>query len=309
MDLDLRKLRYFVAVAEELHFGQAAERLHIAQPVLSRQIRSLEDELGAEVFDRGRRGTLLTPAGKQLLEDAVPLLASAQALVRRVKSSAQGTQSLTIGFMPGITVTPAMIAFTALHPDVNVRLLRTTWEDQVAVLLDGRADVGIVRLPIDRQGLEVHPLFQEPRVVMVPVGHRLADRRSVTVKDLAAEHLLQDPDAVPEWRDVALELQSGERPEVPVIHQVEEKLELVAAGAGICVLPLSTANFYTRPDVLPLPVDGLGPNEVALAWVAARRSPLIRDFAEAAAAILGPGPHTSDTLAQAHDGERRPSAD
>ncbi|MFF4046504.1 LysR family transcriptional regulator [Streptomyces chartreusis] len=296
MDLDLRKLRYFVAVAEELHFGRAAERLHIAQPVLSRQIRSLEDELGAEVFDRGRRGTLLTPAGKQLLEDAVPLLASAQALVRRVKSSAQGTQSLTIGFMPGITVTPAMIAFTALHPDVNVRLLRTTWEDQVGVLLDGRADVGIVRLPIDRQGLEVHPLFQEPRVVMVPIGHRLADRRSVTVKDLAAEHLLQDPNAVPEWRDVALELQSGERPEVPVIHQVEEKLELVAAGAGVCVLPLSTANFYTRPDVIPLPVDDLGPNEVALAWVAARRSPLIRDFAEAAA----------DTLAQAHDGEGKP---
>ncbi|MFG2273593.1 LysR family transcriptional regulator [Streptomyces chartreusis] len=298
MDLDLRKLRYFVAVAEELHFGRAAERLHIAQPVLSRQIRSLEDELGAEVFDRGRRGTLLTPAGKQLLEDAVPLLASAQALVRRVKSSAQGTPSLIIGFMPGITVTPAMIAFTALHPDVNVRLLRTTWDDQVAVLLDGRADVGIVRLPIDRQGLEVHPLFQEPRVVMVPVGHHLADRRSVTVKDLAAEHLLQDPNAVPEWRDVALELQSGERPEVPVIHQVEEKLELVAAGAGICVLPLSTANFYTRPDVIPLPVDDLGPNEVALAWVAARRSPLIRDFAEAAA----------DTLAQAHGGEQKPPA-
>ncbi|MEU9662547.1 LysR family transcriptional regulator [Streptomyces chartreusis] len=292
MDLDLRKLRYFVAVAEELHFGRAAERLHIAQPVLSRQIRSLEDELGAEVFDRGRRGTLLTPAGKQLLEDAVPLLASAQALVRRVKSSAQGTQSLTIGFMPGITVTPAMVAFTAHHPNVNVRLLRTTWEDQVAVLLDGRADVGIVRLPIDRQGLVVRSLFREPRVVMVPVGHRLADRRSVTVKDLAAEHLLQDPDAVPEWRDVALELQSGERPEVPVIHQVEEKLELVAAGAGICVLPLSTANFYTRPDVIPLPVDDLGPNEVALAWVAARRSPLIRDFAAAAA----------DTLAQTHDG-------
>ncbi|MGW7717905.1 LysR family transcriptional regulator [Streptomyces chartreusis] len=293
MDLDLRKLRYFVAVAEELHFGRAAERLHIAQPVLSRQIRSLEDELGAEVFDRGRRGTLLTPAGKQLLEDAVPLLASAQALVRRVKSSAQGTRSLTIGFMPGITVTPAMIAFTAHHPDVNVRLLRTTWGDQVAVLLDGRADVGIVRLPIDRQDLEVRPLFQEPRVVMVPVGHRLADRRSVTVKDLAAEHLIQDPNAVPEWRDVALELRSGERPEVPVIHQVEEKLELVAVGAGICVLPLSTATFYTRPDVIPLPVDDLGPNEVALAWVAARRSPLIRDFAEAAA----------DTLAQAHDGE------
>ncbi|MQY36786.1 Hca operon transcriptional activator HcaR [Streptomyces sp. RB17] len=293
MDLDLRKLRYFVAVAEELHFGRAAERLHIAQPVLSRQIRSLEDDLGAEVFDRDRRGTLLTPAGEQLLEDAVPLLASAQALVRRVKEATQSTPTLTIGFMPGITVTPAMAVFTTRQPGVNVRLLRTTWDDQVEVLLDGRADVGVVRLPIDQHGLQVRPLFREPRVVVVPVGHRLADRASVTVSDLASEHLLQDPDAVPEWRDVALELRGRRRPEVPAIHQVEEKLELVASGAGICVLPLSTANFYTRPDVVPLPVEDIGPNEVALAWVASRRSPLIHDFAEAAAQTLGP-PRTEE---------------
>jgi DNA-binding transcriptional LysR family regulator len=86
---------------------------------------------------------------------------------------------------------------------------------------------------------------------------------------------------------VALELRDGRRPEVPAIHQVEEKLELVASGAGICVLPLSTATFYTRPDVIALPVEDIGPNEVALAWVASRRSPLIHDFAEAAAKTLG----------------------
>ncbi|MBY8880088.1 LysR family transcriptional regulator [Actinacidiphila acidipaludis] len=287
MDLDLRKLRYFVAVAEEMHFGRAAERLHIAQPVLSRQIRSLEEDLGAAVFDRDRRGTLLTPAGEQLLEDAVPLLASAQALTRRVTAAARAAPTLTIGFMPGITLTPATLAFAERHPGVEVRLLRTTWNDQVTVLLDGRADVGVVRLPIDPRGLRVRPLFREPRVVMLPAGHRLASRESVTVGELAAEHLLQDPDAVPEWRDVALELRGRQRPEVRVIHQVEEKLELVASGAGICVLPLSTAAFYTRPDVIPLPVEGLGPNEVALAWAASRRSPLVHDFAEAAAETLG----------------------
>ncbi|MFD8260036.1 LysR family transcriptional regulator [Streptomyces griseoluteus] len=295
MDPDLRKLRYFVAVAEELHFGRAAERLHIAQPVLSRQIRSLEEDLGAEVFDRDRRGTLLTPAGEQLLEDAVPLLASAEALVRRVKRAAhaQDTPTLTIGFMPGITLTPATALFTGRHPTVRVRLLRTSWVDQVAVLLDGRADVGIVRLPIDQRGLQVRLLFREPRVVVLPVGHRLADRSVVTVADLASEHLLQDPDAVPEWRDVAVELRAGRRPDTPVTYQVEEKLELVASGAGVCVLPLSTANFYTRPDVTALRVDGLGPNEVALAWVASRRSLLIRAFAEAAAETLG-RPGTAD---------------
>ncbi|MDH6521434.1 DNA-binding transcriptional LysR family regulator [Streptomyces sp. SAI-135] len=286
MDLDLRKLRYFVAVAEELHFGRAAERLHIAQPVLSRQIRSLEDELGASVFDRDRRGTVLTPAGRQLLEDAVPLLASAEALRRRVSAAAQGAPTLTVGFMPGVVVTPATAAFTARRPGVNVRLLRTSWDDQVEVLVDGRADIGIVRLPIDRRGLQVRPLFQEPRVVMLPVGHRLAGNASVTVGDLASEHLLQDPDAVPEWRDVAVELREGRRREVPAIHQVEEKLELVASGAGVCVLPLSTATFYTRPDVVPLPVEDIGPNEVALAWVSSRRSPLVHDFVEAAAETL-----------------------
>lgn len=286
MDLDLRKLRYFVAVAQELHFGRAAEQLHIAQPVLSRQIRSLERDVGAEVFDRSRRGTLLTPAGEQLLEDAVPLLASAQALRRRVRAAAQATPTLTVGFMPGITLTPATLAFAERHPTVNVRLLRTSWADQVEVLLDGRADVGVVRLPIDRQGLEVRPLFQEPRVVVLPAGHRLAGRASVTVDDLAPEHLLQDPDAVPEWRDVAVELRGKRRREIPVVHQVEEKLELVAAGAGICVIPLSTATFYTRPDVVPLPVEGIAPNEVALAWVTSRRSPLLQDFVRTAGDTL-----------------------
>ncbi|MGX1479263.1 UNVERIFIED_CONTAM: DNA-binding transcriptional LysR family regulator [Streptomyces canus] len=286
MDLDLRKLRYFVAVAEELHFGRAAERLHIAQPVLSRQIRALEEELKAELFRRDRRGTTLTAAGEQLLEDAPPLLAGSEALLRRVRSATEASRTFTIGFMPGITFTPAVVALTARHPGVNVRLLRTSWDNQVEVLRDGRADVSIVRLPIDQHGLQVRPLFQEPRVVVLPAGHHLADRQSVTIADLAAEHLLQDPDAVPEWRDVAWEMREGNRTEVPPIYQVEEKLELVAAGAGVCVIPLSTARFYTRPDVIPVPINDIGPNQVCLAWMATRRSPLIRDFVEVAADVL-----------------------
>ncbi|MEU3985579.1 LysR substrate-binding domain-containing protein [Streptomyces sp. NPDC026672] len=294
MDVDLRKLRYFVAVADELHFGRAAERLHIAQPVLSRQIRALEDELRVELFARDRRGTSLTPAGEQLLEDAPALLSASQALLRRVRTAAEGTPRFTIGFMPGITVTPAIVALTARHPGLDVRLLRTSWDDQVEVLRDGRADVSVVRLPVDQRDLQVRPLFEEPRVVMLPSAHRLAGKASVAIADLAHEHLLQDPDAVPEWRDVALEMRDTERPKVPVIHQVEEKLELVAAGAGISVLPLSTASFYTRPDVVPVPIEDIGPNRVCLAWVAARRSPLVHDFAEAAErAFAGPEEHTS----------------
>ncbi|GLY36899.1 LysR family transcriptional regulator [Amycolatopsis sp. NBRC 101858] len=279
MDVDLRKLRYFVAVAEELHFGRAAERLHIAQPVLSRQIRALEGELRAQLFVRDKRSTSLTEAGRQLLEDARPLLASASALRRRVATAARGT--FTVAFMPGITVTDAVRAFSSRYPDVSVELLRTTWDDQTEVLHDGRADVSVVRLPVDRRGLSVRPLFSEPRVAVLRTDHRLAGKESVLVGDLAGEHLLNDPDAVPEWRDVAVELRDGAAPRWRGFRSVEEKLEHVAAGRGIAVIPRSTSAYYTRPDLAHVPVEDLPPNEVCLAWVAARRSPLISAFAEA----------------------------
>jgi DNA-binding transcriptional LysR family regulator len=286
MDVDLRKLRYFLAVAEELHFGRAAERLHIAQPVLSRQIRVLEGELGAELFMRDRRHTVLTPAGEQLLHEAGPLLASADALLRRVRAAGEGVTRFTIGFMPGITLTPVVRLLRERHAGLDVRMLRTGWHDQVEVLHDARADIGIVRLPIDPAGLEVRPLYTEPRLAVVASTHRLAGKQSIHVADLAADHLLQDPDAVPEWRDIAVELRSGERRPVPQINSVEEKLELVAGGQGIAVIPQSTANFYTRPDVEAIPIEDLGPNHVAAAWPTGRTTPLIREFVEAATTLL-----------------------
>jgi DNA-binding transcriptional LysR family regulator len=286
MDVDLRKLRYFLAVAEELHFGRAAARLHIAQPVLSRQIRVLEGELGAELFMRDRRHTVLTPAGEQLLHEAGPLLASADALLRRVRAAGEGVTRFTIGFMPGITLTPVVRLLRERHSGLDVRMLRTGWHDQVEVLHDARADIGIVRLPIDPAGLEVRPLYTEPRLAVVASTHRLAGKQSIHVADLAADHLLQDPDAVPEWRDIAVELRSGERRPVPQINSVEEKLELVAGGQGIAVIPQSTANFYTRPDVEAIPIEDLGPNHVAAAWPTGRTTPLIREFVEAATTLL-----------------------
>jgi DNA-binding transcriptional LysR family regulator len=279
MDLDLRKLRYFVAVAEELHFGRAAERLHIAQPVLSRQIRALEDELRAQLFVRTKRATELTPAGRQLLDDARPLLSAADATRRRVAQAARGSKTFTIGFMPGLTVTEAVRAFGASHPDIEVELIRTTWNDQVDVLQDGRVDVSIVRLPIDQAGLTVRPLFEEPRVAMLPSDHRLAGKPVIDITDLADEHLLQDPDAVPEWRDIARELRTRTANPIPVMRSVEEKLEHVATGRGISIIPLSVATFYQRSDVVAVPVDDLALNAVCLAWVSSRRSRLIHDFA------------------------------
>lgn len=284
MDVDLRKLRYFVAVAEESHFGRAAERLHITQPVLSRQIRALEHELGAQLFTRGRQSTELTAAGGQLLEDARPLLAAAEALGRRVQQAAHEAATFTVGFMPGITVTRPVREFTARHPELNVQVVRTSWDTQVQSVHEGVLDVSFVRLPVEHRGLTLRPLFHEPRVAVLPAHHRLAGKHSISIADLAAEQLLQDPDAVPEWRDLPGRTSAGETGSWPVFHTVEEKLEHVATSGGVLVLPLSTAAYYTHTDVAHVPIDDIGPNEVCLAWSADRHSPLLPEFADIAAA-------------------------
>jgi len=278
VDLDLRKLRYFLAVAEELHFGRAAGRLHIAQPALSRQIRALEHDLGAPLFTRDRHGVALTDAGRQLLVDAGPLLASADAVRRRVSAAARGGRRLAVGFRTGIPVIPAARAFEARHPDVVLDVQRIEWDDQAPMLLDGRIDVGFVRLPIDGTGLRVTPLYTEPLMVVLPAGHRLAGKEEVTEADLAGEPLVwhADPSTQPTRRPHP---DSGLR-----VRGVEEKLEHVAAGRGISFVGRSETLFYSRPDISYVPVPELAPDQVCLAMAESRTSPLADDFFAAARA-------------------------
>lgn len=276
-----------MAVARHLHFGRAAAELHIAQPVLSRQIRALESELRAQLFRRDRRATELTAAGRQLLADAEPLLASAAGLRRRVAQVARGETRFVVAFMPGLIVTEAIRLLRQRHPQVVVDVLRTSWQDQVEVLHDGRADVSYLRLPAATEGLSLLPLFTEPRVVVLPAGHRLAGEESLSVADLAGDTLLQNPDAVPEWRDVATVPAA-----VVSTSVVEEKLENVASGRGIAILPLSTARFYTRPDVVHVPVHDLAENKVVLAWIGERHDPLLADFGALARTAAAPAGHS-----------------
>lgn len=278
MDLDPRKLRYFLAVADRLHFGRAAEELHIAQPVLSRQIRALEQDLGASLFTRNRHGVELTDAGRQLLTDAGPLLASADAVRRRVAVAAHGTRRLTVGFRTGIPVIPAARAFGVRHPDVIVDVQRIESDDQAPMLLDGRIDVGYVRLPIDATGLRVIRLYTEPLMVVLPADHRLAGKDEVAEADLTGEPLVWhgDPSTQPTRRPLP---DSGLR-----ARGVEEKLEHVAAGRGISFVGRSEALFYSRPDISYVPIPELAPDQVCLATAASRTSPLADDFLTAARA-------------------------
>ncbi|MET1074879.1 MAG: LysR substrate-binding domain-containing protein [Umezawaea sp.] len=278
MDLDLRKVRYFVAVADKLHFGRAADELHIAQPVLSRQIRALEQDLGTPLLTRDSHGVELTDAGRQLLSDAGPLLASAQAARHRVTVAAQGGRRLMVGFRAGVAVAPAVQQFATRHPDVLVDVQRIDRDDQAAVLLDGRIDIGYVRLPIDEAGLRVVPLYTEPRVAVLPAGHRLAGKERITEADLAGEPLVWHGDT---------STQPTRRPHPNagyLVRGVDETLEHVAAGRGISFLARSATVFYSHPDISYVPIPELAPDQVCLAVAASRTSPVVDDFFAAARA-------------------------
>lgn len=263
-DLDLRKLRYFVAVAEELSFRRAAERLHIAQPVLSRQIRALEHELSVHLFDRGPKGTELTAVGARFLVDATELLASASAMTRRARRASAPQRVISVGVMPGLLATSGIASFRRRHPQWRVDTISTTWATQIEWVRDGTVDISLARDPVDAEGLHVVPVASEQRLALLPHLSPLAARTSVSVTDLAALPLLQDPALLPEWANATTaELRRSAEAATP-LASVEEKLERVASGDGFVVLPRSTSAFYRRPDACVVPVDGLPRTVVSL---------------------------------------------
>jgi DNA-binding transcriptional LysR family regulator len=276
VELDLRRLRYFLAVADRLSFRGAAEELHIAQPALSRQIAALENELGVVLLTRDRRGVALTDAGRQLAADARVLLASAQETLRRVQRADRGAHRLVVGYRSGIVPTPAIRAFTERWPDATVEIRTLDWDDQERLITAGAVDVGFLRAPVGGDGLRVTPLFREPMLVALPLGHPLAQRDTLTEAEIADERHLRLFDPVPE-RGVT----TGAR-----LRSFEEKLEHVAAGNGIILLPRTATQAFRRPDVVFRPVPDAPPGEVVLAVDASRRSPLVRSFAELAVATM-----------------------
>jgi DNA-binding transcriptional LysR family regulator len=254
----------------------------------------LESELGVTLFVRSTRGTTLSEAGATLVDDARQLLRSSRSFQRRARVQARGTATFTIAFMPGIIVTGLVQMFAQSYPEVHVEVLRTGWEDQVEVVHDGLADVSIVRLPVARRGLRVIALASEARVVAIPSTHPLAARVAVAVRDLAYLELLQDADDVPEWRDAAEELRPrglADRPsDLPRPTTAEEKLEYVAAGTGIAILPESVAQFYNRPDVVYRPVTDIAPAEIGLVVSADRASPELETIIDFARKVLAQPP-------------------
>src|SRR6202167_5930954 len=187
-DLDLRLVRYFTVVAEHRHFGRAAAALHLAQPSLSRQIRRLEQQLGARLLDRTPQGSRLTEAGEVFLPLARALLRSAAQATARTRAAAQPSR-ITVGYTTGLIVTSAVRELRHRHPDADVRTMHLGWDQPREALLDRRVDAVVTRLPFATSGLHVTILFDEPRALLVPLDHRLVGKEFVTLDHIAEEPL------------------------------------------------------------------------------------------------------------------------
>lgn len=186
--------------------------------------------------------------------------------------------SFSIAFVAGVTPTKWTRIWNDRLPDVPLSAFRTEPAEQIAVLHDGRADVSLVRLPIDDTNLSVINLYNEIPVVVASKDHETLQAETVLLADLAGEHLLQNPDDVPEWRDIADEIRDGTRRALPPMRDLDETMEQVAAGVGIIIVPHSIARLYGRKDVVSRPVTGVADTQIALAWITRETSDDIEEF-------------------------------
>lgn len=251
MTIDLRRLEYFVAVAEELHFSRAASRLGIAQPPLSQQIQKLETELGARLFDRSRRSVELTDAGRALLPEARRLLAMSQSVAnipRDVQEGRAGRLRIGLTGSTGFRIVPILLRrFRSEYPDVVIQLFELPTADQIERIVDGTLDLGLVREPILQNDLGSASIWSEPLVAAVPSDHPLARASQVGASDLSGESFVMFPrQRGPGLHELVIGMchDAGFAPRVvQEAVQMQTIIGLVAAGFGISIVPASVQDF------------------------------------------------------------------
>jgi DNA-binding transcriptional LysR family regulator len=273
--MELRHLRYFLAVAEERHFGRAAERLHMAQPPLSQQIRRLEAELGVELLHRTTRRVELSPAGEVLLERARGILDAADAAAEDCRRAAAGEIGrLSVGFTGSTTYALLPSVATALRealPGVELELHgELITPAQVEGLLEGRLDLGLLRPPVRAHELTVEVIRSEPLVAVLPSTHRLAEADAVAVADLAEEPFVA---YAPHLRSVLLGAVEeacaahGFQPRVAMpVTETSTLVSFVAAGVGVSLVPASVGGMTVAGAVYRPLADDTTRVQIALAW-------------------------------------------
>jgi DNA-binding transcriptional LysR family regulator len=276
--MELRHLRYFVAVAEELHFSRAAERLHVAQPAVSDQVRRLEDELGVRLFDRAHRNVYLTDAGAALLTEANRVLRQAEA-ARLAARSAKNRPRLRIGYVPTAlraSILRAVRRLVAATPTLQTAMEPGSCLELVDAVRGGELDAAVVSLPVPASGVRVTPLGEQRAVAVFPISHEHALRPHVALDQIVPERIIVLPrDADRPFYDAVLATCCAagvsptlvERPD----RQIDRMLLAVATGTDMAVLPECVAERYADAGVRFVPLSGESP-AVSTAIVTALRT-------------------------------------
>jgi DNA-binding transcriptional LysR family regulator len=282
---ELRLLRYFVAVAEELHFGRAARRLGIAQPPLSTAIRTFERQLGVELFRRTSRSVALTPAGESLLRGGRRVLALYAETLAEIEKQARGEQSrLRVGFdaTTVVATTRFVREFAETNAQIELDLTSLSWGEGAGELGDGTVDVAVARLPVSDPSLECQVIFEERRVAVLGADHPLARRATLTLADLRGEPLVL-PRGTHAGRSAAPA--NAARPAA----SIEELIIRVAAGHGVGVMPESLADSLRNAGFVHIPLIDAPPSVVALVWRRSGAIAAVRSFVQTALDVCGDG--------------------
>lgn len=289
--MELRHLRYFVAVAEELSFTRAAARLRTAQPSLSQQIRRLEKSVGAKLLDRSRQHVALTHAGRIFLQQAKDILARVEHAGRLARQAADGRAGeLAVGTFPSadVRILPALRPLVAEHlPDLRLVLHSKYAVEPIAGLESGVLDVAFIRGPLETDGLEAVELLRERLVIVLPSHHALARRKSIPVKSLDdLPCITMERHLAPALHDAAANLYREARIRMHAVSRADNvlgHLKLVQEGLGFALLPESiTALLPPGVTFRPLDCDPVPTVSVLLAWKAGNGSKLVRELVELA---------------------------
>lgn len=282
VDLDLRLVRYFTVVAEHGNFGRAAAALHIAQPSLSRQIHRLEEQLGVRLLARTPQGSSLTEAGRAFLPRARTLLETADQAARAAQA-AEPPMAITIGYVEGLTITPAVQELRRRVPRARVLSRHLSWQDTRA-LTERRVDAVVARAPLGfpADHVQATKLYEEGRVLVVPVTHRLAGKESVSMDELSAEELVACTSTPTIWTAPRANGDAPAPPGPAADDSFEDKLELIATGHSLAILPAGDRRAAIREDLAFVPLEDAEPCEVLLVTRAHDPNPLLGPLHEVA---------------------------
>ena len=293
--IDWQEIEGFLAVADELHFGRAAQRLGLSQARVSQVVKKLERRIGAPLFDRTTRQVSLTPIGQQLLTELRPAHQSVLESIANAEAAGRGTTGvLDVGFLgplAGRVLLDVLTSFQSSHPGLEIHLQATEVADPCRPLRDAEVDLLLTQLPVNEPGISTGPVvIVEPRVLAVSAEHPLAKKDAVSLEDLASDRIFRPAGSPPQqWLDTyqPWTTPSGQAIDRgPAVGTFQELMTLIAAGLGVCTVAAHNTRYHPRTDVAFVPLTDAPPFEFGLVWRTNAETTRVRAFIDATAQLV-----------------------